>query len=168
MAISGKASSEELADLKKQNSKYKSSAVIGKAGIEQYMELELQGTDGQETVTVDNLGKVLKIDSDTTVEPQAGNDVYLSVDADWQAAIYQILKQRVAGILLNKMRLLKSSTYEAEQDASKIVIPIYDVYNALISNSVIDIDKFSDENASDTEKIYTPNFNKSSRKFLIQ
>ena len=41
--------------------------MIGKAGIEQYMELELQGTDGQETVTVDNLGKVLKIDSDTTV-----------------------------------------------------------------------------------------------------
>ena len=31
-------------------------------------------------------------------------------------------------------------------------VPIYDVYNALISNSVIDIDKFSDQNASDTEK----------------
>ena len=126
--------------------------MIGKAGIEQYMELELQGTDGQETVTVDNLGKVLKIDSDTTVEPQAGNDVYLSVDADWQAAIYQILKQRVAGILLNKIEAVKEFNYEAEQDASQIVIPIYDVYNALISNSVIDIDKFSDENASDTEK----------------
>ena len=152
LGYTGKASSEELADLKKQNSKYKSSAVIGKAGIEQYMELELQGTDGQETVTVDNLGKVLKIDSDTTVEPQAGNDVYLSVDADWQAAIYQILKQRVAGILLNKIEAVKEFNYEAEQDASKIVIPIYDVYNALISNSVIDIDKFSDENASDTEK----------------
>ena len=62
------------------------------------MELELQGKDGQETVTVDNLGKVLKIDDNTTVEPVAGNDVYLSVDADWQSAIYQILKQRVAGI----------------------------------------------------------------------
>ena len=152
LGYTGKASSEELAALKKQNSKYKSSAVIGKAGIEQYMELELQGTDGQETVTVDNLGKVLKIDSDTTVEPQAGNDVYLSVDADWQAAIYQILKQRVAGILLNKIEAVKEFNYEADQDASRIVIPIYDVYNALISNSVIDIDKFSDENASDTEK----------------
>ena len=153
LGYTGKASSEELAALKKQNSKYsRCSAVIGKAGIEQYMELELQGTDGQETVTVDNLGKVLKIDSDTTVEPQAGNDVYLSVDADWQAAIYQILKQRVAGILLNKIEAVKEFDYEAEQDASKIVIPIYDVYNALISNSVIDIDKFSDENASDTEK----------------
>ena len=33
LGYTGKASSEELADLKKQNSKYKSSAVIGKAGI---------------------------------------------------------------------------------------------------------------------------------------
>ena len=32
--------------------------------------MDLQGTDGQETVTVDNLGKVLKIDSGTTIEPQ--------------------------------------------------------------------------------------------------
>ena len=35
------------------------------------MELELQGRDGQETVTVDNLGKVLKIDEDTVVPPVA-------------------------------------------------------------------------------------------------
>ena len=112
-------------------------------------------------VTVDNLGKVLKIDSGTTIEPQAGNDVYLSVDSDWQAAIYQILKQRVAGILLNKIEAVKEFDYEAEQDASRIVVPIYDVYNALISNSVIDIDKFSNQNASDTEKNYMPNFNKS-------
>ena len=37
-------------------------------------------------------------------------------------------------------------------DAAQIKIPIYDVYNALIANSVIDINKFSDANASDTEK----------------
>ena len=152
LGYTGKASSDELADLKKQDTKYSNDAVIGKAGIEQYMELDLQGTDGQETVTVDNLGKVLRIDNDTTIEPQAGNDVYLSVDSDWQAAIYQILKQRVAGILLNKIEAVKEFDYEGEQDASKIIVPIYDVYNALISNSVIDIDKFSDQNASDTEK----------------
>ena len=126
--------------------------LLVKPDIEQYMELQLQGKDGQETVTVDNLGKVLKIDNATTVEPVAGNDVYLSVDSDWQSAIYQILKQRVAGILLNKIEAVKEYDYEGENDASRIIIPIYDVYNALISNSVIDIDKFSDEKASDTEK----------------
>ena len=42
------------------NPDYSNDAVVGKAGIEQYMELELQGKDGEETVTVDNLGKVLE------------------------------------------------------------------------------------------------------------
>lgn len=152
LGYTGRASSEELESLKKENPDYSNDAIVGKAGIEQYMELELQGKDGQETVTVDNLGKVLKIDDNTTVEPVAGNDVYLSVDADWQSAIYQILKQRVAGILLNKIEAVKEYDYKGENDASKIIIPIYDVYNALIANSVIDIDKFSREEASDTEK----------------
>lgn len=107
LGYTGRASSEELESLKKENPDYSNDAIVGKAGIEQYMELELQGKDGQETVTVDNLGKVLKIDDNTTVEPVAGNDVYLSVDADWQSAIYQILKQRVAGILLNKIEAVK-------------------------------------------------------------
>lgn len=43
------------------------------------MELDLQGKDGEETVTVDNLGKVLDIDSSKTVDPVAGNDVYLTL-----------------------------------------------------------------------------------------
>lgn len=151
LGYTGRASAEELESLKKENPDYSNDAIIGKAGIEQYMELELQGTDGQETVTVDNLGKVLKIDDDTTVEPVAGNDVYLSVDSDWQSAIYQILKQRVAGILLDKIAAVKEYDYKTENDASHIIIPIYDVYNALISNSVIDIEKFNREDASDIE-----------------
>ena len=152
LGYTGQASSEELEELRQKNPDYSNDAIIGKSGIEKYMETSLQGTDGEETVTVDNLGKVLKIDNNTTVEPVAGNDVYLSVDSDWQSAIYQILKQRVAGILLNKIEAVKEYDYEGENDASRIIIPIYDVYNALISNSVIDIDKFSDEKASDTEK----------------
>lgn len=152
LGYTGRASAEELEELREQNPDYSNDAIIGKAGIEQYMELDLQGTDGQETVTVDNLGKVLSIDEDTTVEPKTGNDVYLTIDSDWQAAIYEILKQRVAGILLNRIEAVKEFDYEGVQDAAQIVVPIYDVYNALVSNSVIDIERFSDENASETEK----------------
>ena len=68
LGYTGKASSEELTELRKQNPDYSNDAIVGKAGIEQYMELTLQGTDGKETVSVDNLGKVLKIDEDTKVE----------------------------------------------------------------------------------------------------
>lgn len=152
LGYTGKASAEELEELRELNPDYSNDAIVGKAGIEQYMELTLQGTDGEETVSVDNLGKVLKIDEDTKVPPVAGNDVHLTIDSEWQSGIYQILKQRVAGILLSKIEAVKTYDYEAENNAARIIVPIYDCYNALVSNSVIDIDKFADENASDIEK----------------
>lgn len=152
LGYTGKASAEELEELRRQDAGYSNDAVIGKAGIEQYMELTLQGTDGEETVSVDNMGKVLKIDEDTKVEPIAGNDVYLTIDTEWQSAVYQILKQRVAGILLSNITTAKEFDYESIHDASQIQIPIYDVYNALVENSVIDITEFESEDASNTEK----------------
>ena len=156
----GKASAEELERLREQDPGYPNDAVVGKAGIEQYMELSLQGTDGEETVTVDNLGKVLKIDTNTVVRPRAGNDVYLTVDSDWQSAIYEILKQRVAGIVLSKIEAIEDYDYELYNSAAMIKIPIYDVYNALVANSVIDITKFDNEDASDVEKTLQQKFEK--------
>ncbi|MFR3530106.1 MAG: peptidase, partial [Lachnospiraceae bacterium] len=84
VGYTGKASSEELEKLREEDDSYVADSVIGKTGMEQYMETQLQGTDGQETVYVDNLGKVLQIDEDSRVEPKAGNDVYLTIDKDWQ------------------------------------------------------------------------------------
>lgn len=152
LGYTGQASAEELETLKEENPDYSNDAVIGKAGIEQHMEQFLHGTDGQETVTVDNLGKVLKIDENTIVPPVAGDDVYLSIDSDWQSAIYQILKQRVAGVLLTRIENTKKFDFEGVKDASQISAPIYDVYNALVANSVINIEKFNDPDASDIEK----------------
>ena len=152
LGYTGRASAEELATLREKNPDYPNDAIVGKAGIEQSMELTLQGKDGEETVTVDNLGKVLKIDTSTRIAPVAGNDVYLTIDTDWQNAIYKILEQRVAGILLSKIEAIREFEYDTVRDASQIAIPIYDVYNALISNSVIDIRRFEKEDASEIEK----------------
>ena len=56
IGYTGKPSAEELADLQSQKDGYNASSIIGKAGIEQVMETTLQGSDGSETVYVDNLG----------------------------------------------------------------------------------------------------------------
>ena len=80
LGYTGQASSDELEELRAKNPDYSNDAIVGKTGIEKYMETSLQGTDGEETVTVDNLGKVLKIDDSTRVEPVAGNDTYLTID----------------------------------------------------------------------------------------
>ena len=61
LGYTGQASSEELEELRQKNPDYSNDAIIGKSGIEKYMETSLQGTDGEETVTVDNLGKYLRL-----------------------------------------------------------------------------------------------------------
>ena len=52
LGYTGRASAEELEQLKEKNPEYSNDAIIGKAGIEQYMELDLQGKDGEEPVMV--------------------------------------------------------------------------------------------------------------------
>lgn len=167
IGYTGKASSEELDELKKENSNYSSDAVIGKTGMEQYMELQLQGTDGEEKLSVDNLGKVLKIDESSKKDPISGNDVYLTIDKNLQKAAYQILEQKIAGILASN--IISGKTFDKTGlDSSEIRIPIYDVYNALIENSVIDISHFKEEDASETEKaIYSVFSQKQSEVFVL-
>ena len=96
------------------------------------MELTLQGTDGEEEVVVNNVGKVLQILEDSTIEPKQGNDVTLSIDYDLQITTYKILEQKIAGIVLRN--LVNQKTVELPENGSSddIRIPIYDVYNALI------------------------------------
>lgn len=152
IGYTGKASAEELAALQEQKDGYTSTSIIGKAGMEKVMETTLQGSDGSETVYVDNLGKVLKIDEESRMEPLSGNDVYLTIDKDLQIATYKVLEQRLAGILVSVIINTKTFDKTAVTDSSQILIPIYDVYNAMINNSVIDISHFKEENASVHEK----------------
>lgn len=156
LGYTGKASTEELEELQKENKEYSLSSIVGKTGIEKYMETELQGQNGEETVYVDTLGKVLEIDEDTRKNPKVGNDVYLTIDKNLQIACYKILEQRIAGILLNNITQAKTFDRKSVSDASHIQVPIYDIYNALVGNNIIDITHFYAEDASETEKsLYT-------------
>ena len=154
LGYTGQISSEELTELQEENpdAGYSTTSIVGKSGLEQVMETTLQGQDGSEKVYVDNLGKVLEVDEESRQDPVQGNDVYLTIDKDLQIACYRILEQRIAGIIVSNLSNIK--TFEASEDvqASAIPIPIYDVYNALISNSVIDISHFTAEDASATEQ----------------
>lgn len=152
IGYTGKASAEELEELKKENPDYSTDAIIGKAGLEQYLETTLQGKDGEEKVNVDNLGKVLKIDENSRKDPESGDDVYLTLDMDLQISAYKILEQRIAGILASSITPAKTFDTSNVEDTSTIMTPIYDVYNALIANSVIDISHFEEEDASEMEK----------------
>ena len=154
IGYTGSASQEELETLSEERDDYDSTSIIGKAGIEQYMETTLKGRDGSEEVTIDSVGRVQSINEDSRVEPVQGNDVYLTIDSELQEACYQILEQRIAGILAANIQPIKSleaaGIDPTQTDA--IPIPIYDVYYALIENSIIDLDHFTEAGASAEEQ----------------
>ena len=150
IGYTGKISSDELETLQSEDASYTMTDMIGKAGIEQVMETNLQGQKGSETVYVDNLGRV--IESSNKIDPVAGNDLYLTIDKNLQKATYNILEQKLAGILVTKIKNIKEYIPAENASASSIVIPIDDVYYALINNAIIDISKFTSSNSSETEQ----------------
>lgn len=158
IGYTGSVSTEELDALNLQNKektgvdadRYELNDIVGKTGIEQTMELELQGNKGSEQVYVDNVGKVVEVKS--RIEPTAGNDVYLTIDHDLQIAVYNILEQNIAGILLSKLRNMKTFTPTERTQGADMVVPIYDVYYALFNNYILDTAHFEEEYAGEYEK----------------
>jgi len=146
----GKASQEELEKLQEQDLDYELNDIVGKAGIEQYMETDLQGTKGYEELYVDSVGRVIEIAQ--SKEPIPGNNVYLTLDKNLQIACYEIMEQKLAGILISKIQNTKQYIPRPNASAADIMIPIYDVYYALIDNYIIDITRFEEEDATELEK----------------
>ena len=75
---------------------YESGDIVGQSGIESEYESVLQGVKGEQTVYVDANGNVL--DTSTTIDPQSGSDVILTIDATIQAAAEQSLATRMKEI----------------------------------------------------------------------
>lgn len=82
----------------------------------------------------------------------AGNDLYLTIDKNLQEATYQIIEEKLAGILVSRIQNIMNYDPASAGDSSKIIIPIDDVYHALFANEVIDTKHFSSTDAKETEK----------------
>ena len=156
LGYTGKIDKEEMETLNTQLSsslgykdEYTLNDVVGKTGIEETMESYLRGVNGKETIYVDNMGKI--IETTDRVDPLAGNDLYLNIDADLQMATYDILEQKLAGILVGKIINNKNYVVPEHPSASSLYIPIDDVYFALINNNVINIKEFDDVDALPNE-----------------
>lgn len=151
IGYTGKIPSERLAEYTERDSSYALNDQVGVAGIEASMEEVLRGKKGSEVIFVDSFGKV--IESSDYVEPGAGNDIYLTLDTELQAAAYDILEQKIAGIVVSRITNSKEYVPKKNAGSADIMIPIYDVYNALIENSVIDVSHFTEPDAGETERI---------------
>ncbi len=152
IGYTGKISQDEYDALSEEEKKtYSKTDIIGKAGIEQTMDSHLQGTKGSETVYVDSLGKV--IDTEETVDASAGNDVYLTIDKELQMTAYNLLEEKLAGIILRKMSNVLDYNRNPNTESSNIIIPIGDIYYAFFGNEIIDSDQLAEEEATSTERL---------------
>ncbi|SET39198.1 penicillin-binding transpeptidase domain-containing protein [[Clostridium] polysaccharolyticum] len=128
---------------------YSFSDQIGKSGMEEKYEEELRGVKGSQTVSKNSAGNVTGILK--TVQPKPGKDLYLTIDSELQKASYILLEKELTAVLLE--RIWNSKSYGSKGKSSDdIMIPIYDVYFALLDNNVIDIDHFNAEDATELEK----------------
>ncbi|WP_199014088.1 penicillin-binding protein 2 [Shimwellia pseudoproteus] len=108
---------------------------IGKQGIEGYYEKELHGTTGYQEVEVDNHGRIVRMLKE--VPPQAGKNIYLTLDLNLQQYIESVLKgQRAAVVAVDPqdggvLAMVSSPSY----DPSPFVKGISSqAYRALLSN----------------------------------
>ena len=130
-------------------SDYSASDQIGKTGIEKEYEDVLKGKKGEEALVLDSSSRIIQ--QSQTKDPVAGNDIYLSIDSELQKATYTLAAKEVSGILLSKLTDSRSHGTKGKQ-ASGILVSIYDVYDAIIQNSIIDVTHFSSDKATKLEK----------------
>ena len=151
IGYTGQISQEEYDALsKEEQEKYALTDTVGKSGLEQVMDSYLKGEKGSETLYVNNVGRV--IEREKSKEEKAGNDLYLTIDADLQKATYHIIEQELAGILLSRIQNTLDFDRTKVDDGSDVIIPIGDVYHAFIDNEILDMTHFGAEDAGAAEK----------------
>lgn len=108
---------------------------IGKQGIEAYYESELHGTTGYQEVEVDNHGRVIRLLKEQP--PQAGKNIYLTLDLPLQQYIESVLKGQRAAVVVEDPRdggilaMVSSPSYDPNPFVKGIG---YQAYKTLLSN----------------------------------
>ena len=145
----GPISEEELAKYEADgNTEYSMNDTVGKTGIESYLEDRLKGKKGSQTLYVNSLGSILE--TTDVVEPVQGQDVYLSIDAAYSKKAYQMIEERIAGIILANL----TDSDVDKSNNKEVLIPAKDAYYAFLKNNIIDLNHIKSEEASAREKSF--------------
>ncbi len=147
----GQISQEEYDALSKEEQKeYSKTDTVGKSGLEQTLDSVLQGKKGEIKLYVNSVGKIIETVNEK--EPKAGNDVYLTIDANLQKVAYHVIEQELAGILLLKIQNALDYDRSQVEDGNDVIIPIGDVYNSFIMNDILNMSHFEQPDAGATEQ----------------
>lgn len=141
-----------------ENNQYSENDVVGKSGIEESMDSELQGTKGSKNLFVDTVGRITEVLDET--EPVTGNDVYLTIDIELQKKVYNKIEDKLVEILTSKIVNAdrnvddKRISYKSDGTVDSIMIPIKTVYFALIDNNLISLNKIAQQKSDIEGQVY--------------
>ena len=144
----GQTSEERIELLKEQNEQYDINDKVGLLGVEKSMEKYLCGQKGYKRIIVDSRGKILETLEEK--ESKAGADVYLTIKVNDQIANYNLLEQRLAGILGSK--IVNKDVSNVRLASSRMEISAHDAYYHLIDNYVLNKEHFAADDAKYAEK----------------
>ncbi len=163
IGYTGRITEEELETYNAEETVFAATDVIGKTGLEKTFEDVLNGTKGVEQLTLDENYRI--VNTEVISEPQAGNHLYLTIDAELQKAYYYLLEKELAKILLEQ--ITEELDYGTKgESADDILIPVFEVYDALFSNNVLDVTRvFSAEPPEDANENELLVYNKYHSKF---
>ena len=99
--------------------------VIGRSGVESFLDCQIRGKDGKRLIEVDAMGKYIR--ELGREEPTVTTSVNLSIDAYWQDKIYKTLDGKKAVVIMS------------EPKTGKII--------TMVSSPSFDANAFSDANA---------------------
>ena len=80
---------------------YSQADIVGQDGMEKLFERELNGTDGQVLIEVDNQGRRMSVIDST--EPIPGKDLFLTLDSELQKTAYDALENELRKAVLTKL-----------------------------------------------------------------
>ena len=80
---------------------YSQTDIVGQDGMEKLFERELNGTDGQVLIEVDNQGRRMSVIDST--EPIPGKDLFLTLDSELQKTAYDALENELRKAVLTKL-----------------------------------------------------------------
>ena len=92
----GKIASEAEVQKYIKEKKYQPNELVGKTGVEEAFEDTLHGVNGKQVVMIDSNGNRTETLSKT--EPKAGNNLYLTIDANFQRQSEEIVKNGLLSI----------------------------------------------------------------------
>ena len=151
LGYTGTVSNAELEEL---GEGYESNDIVGKSGIEKSMESELSGVKGEKSVYVDTVGRITEVLDEEA--PQAGHDVYLTIDINLQKSIYHAIEDEVTNIFMQYFTPGSNKiTYNSSGDVDTIYITAQEAYFALIDNNLVSLKGIQEQNTSNEADIYS-------------